>query len=401
VTHVLRAVYLGFCLFFAASPLPAAVDPGRAALAAELPRLSSGATASLITYSPGEELYQAFGHSAIRIKDDSLGMDRLYNYGTFDFDTPDFYLKFAHGDLLYQLSVTPANEEIQMVGANRQGVTELMLNLSLDQKQQLFEALEYNLLPENRFYRYDFIFDNCSTRPRDVLEQVFGAPIVEKEAGALTFRQMLNPYFVRMPWIGFGLSLLMGANVDRIAGPREACFLPADLERAVEEAGNGNQKLTTERRVIFEPKPLPRTPLLLSPFSVFAIGGAAWFLFWLLRRRGHTDWPTAALFFVFGATGSFLLAFSVWSRLKVLQINYNIAWLVPTHVLAGVWLLIFRRSWTPLRWYFVFAAFVGLVFIPVSLLLPQEYNLAIYPLIALVVWRSSVEFMSGRISVRE
>jgi Domain of unknown function (DUF4105) len=369
--------------------------------AAELPRLSNGAIASLVTYTPGEELYQAFGHSAIRIKDDSLEMDRLYNYGTFDFQTRDFYLKFVHGDLLYQLAVTQAEEEIGTVGAYGQGVTELFLNLSQDQKQQLFDALEYNLLPENRFYRYDFILDNCSTRPRDMIERVIGTQIAENNAGKLTFRQMLDPYFARIPWLGFGLSLLLGANVDRIASPREACFLPADLERAVENAKNGGQKLTAEKREIFAPGILPQTPIWLSPAVVFAFCGTAWFFWWLLRKRGHASWPTAIIFTISGATGLFLLGLSIWSKLSVLQLNYNLGWLIPTHLVAGIWLFVSNDRPLIVRWYFRFAATVGFAFIGISFLLPQKFHPAVYPLVAVLTWRSILEVSANRSLARK
>jgi Domain of unknown function (DUF4105) len=122
-----------------------------------LPQLTNAAAVSLVTYSPGEELYTAFGHSCIRIKDDSLGLDRLYNFGTFNFNTPYFYLKFARGDLLYELAVGQASAEINHVGVAGQGVTEVVLDLTETQKQQLFRDLEVNLLPENRAYRYGFI----------------------------------------------------------------------------------------------------------------------------------------------------------------------------------------------------------------------------------------------------
>ena len=390
VTSILRAAYFGIFLFVVATPVTAQ-DAREIALSAELPRLSSSATASLVTYTPGQELYQAFGHSAIRIKDDSLEIDRLYNYGTFDFETRDFYLKFAHGDLLYQLSVTAAEEEIRMVGANGQGVTELILNLSPDQKQQLFEALEYNLLPENRFYRYDFVLDNCSTRPRDVLEKVTRSSIAEKGAGILTFRQMLNPYFKRMPWTGFGLSLLLGANVDRIANPREACFLPADLERAVENAENGPEKLTSERKEILSAETLSQTPFWLSPVFIFAGGGLGWFFWWLLRRRGHARWLTAIIFTVCGATGLFLLGLSLWSRLTVVQLNYNLAWLVPTHLLAGICLFWGKGKPSLVCRYFWLAAAMGFTFLGLSFLLPQKFHPAVYPLVAILAWRSVLE----------
>ena len=241
---------LNFCLspcFFALLIpfLPASAQVAESTqndLAGQWPRLSDGAQVSLITYTPGEELYQAFGHSAIRVRDDLLGMDRLYNYGVFDFETPNFYVKFVHGDLRYQLAVSSSEEEIRAVGAYGQGVTELPLNLSPSQRQALFEALEINLLPENRFYRYDFILDNCSTRPRDIIERITGSPVTVRDAGKQTFRDMLDPYFTRIPWAGLGVSLLMGARIDRPASPREACFLPADLERAVETSKNGEPK---------------------------------------------------------------------------------------------------------------------------------------------------------------
>jgi hypothetical protein len=369
--------------------------------AAELPRLSNGAIVSLITYTPGEELYQAFGHSAIRIKDDSLEMDRLYNYGTFDFATRDFYLKFAHGDLLYQLAVTQAEEEIGTVAAYGQGVSEILLNLSQDQKQQLYEALEYNLLPANRFYRYDFILDNCSTRPRDVLERVTRSQIIEKEDGKLTFRQMLDPYFVRMPWHGFGLSLLLGANLDRIASPRQACFLPADLERAVESAQNGEQKLAAERREIVPPDMLPQTPVWLSPPVVFSFCGTAWFLWWFLRKQGHANWPSAIILTLSGATGLFLLGLSSWSRLWVVQENYNLAWLVPTHLIAGIWLFVSNKRPLIIRWYFPAAAVAGIAFISISFVLPQKFDPSVYPLVAVLTWRSILETKAKRRAARK
>src|ERR1700733_1647031 len=246
-------------------------------LAGRLPRLSDGAEVSLITYTPGEELYQSFGHSAIRVRDDLLGMDRLYNFGVFDFETPNFYVNFAHGDRGYQLAVSQADEEIRTVGAYGQGVTELPLNLSLPKRQALFEALEVNLLPENRFYLYDFILDNCSTRPRDVIERITGSPVTVSGAGKQTFRDMLDPYFTRIPWAGLGVSLLMGARIDRPASPREACFLPADLERAVETSRNGEQNLAAEKKVLYPAAVLAGSWPFLTPISVFYGFGILWF----------------------------------------------------------------------------------------------------------------------------
>jgi hypothetical protein len=370
-------------------------------LADRLPRLGSSAQVSLVTYTPGEELYQAFGHSAIRVRDDLLNIDRLYNFGVFDFGTPDFYLKFVHGDLLYQLAVTPGEEEIRMVGAYGQGVSELMLSLSQEQKQRLFEALEINLLPENRYYHYDFILDNCSTRPRDVLERITGSPILERGAGSQTFRQMLDPYFTRIPWIGFGISLLLGAKVDRLASPREACFLPADLERAVQTSENGDRSLTLEKGELFPPEGLPDSWPFLSPIWIFYGVGIAWFLLWLFRAKGHAIFPTALCLTIFGLTGTFLLIVSFWTRLWVLHENYNLLWLIPSHLIAGIWLFFpAKRRPVFLRWYLRFAFVAACTFLGCSFLLPQRFSPAVYPVLAILVWRCALEFAPGRARVR-
>jgi hypothetical protein len=327
-------------------------------------------------------------------------MDRLYNFGVFDFDTPDFYPKFVHGDLLYQLAVTPGEEEIGIVGAYGQGVTELLLNLSRDQKQRLFAALETNLLPENRFYRYDFILDNCSTRPRDVLERITGSPIIERGAGHQTFRQMVDPYFNRVPWIGFGVSLLLGVKVDRLASAREACFLPADLERAVQNSKNGDQNLTAEKRVLFPPEPLPDSLPFLAPVWIFYSGGIIWFFFWLIRRKGHSSWPTALLLTIYGLTGTFILVISLWTRVWVLHENFNLWWLIPFHLPAGIWLFIAKGRPFLLLWYLRFAFFAACSFVFVSFLLPQKFNPAIYPLLLIIAWRCALELIPSRSVVR-
>jgi Domain of unknown function (DUF4105) len=397
-----QRLWLGLCvavLLFLILLLPVLAQETDAQpneLTGPLPRLDNSAQISLITYTPGEELYQAFGHSSIRVRDNVLGIDRLYNFGVFDFETPYFYLKFVHGDLLYQLAVSPSEEEIRIVGAYGQGVTELLLNLSQDQKQKLFEMLEINLLPENRFYRYDFVLDNCSTRPRDVLERTIGSPIVEQGAGKQTFRQMLDPYFTRMPWIWFGISLLLGAKVDRLASPRDACFLPADLERAVQTSKNGNQSLTAGKRELFPPEALPDSSFFLAPIWIFSSGGILWFLCWLLRRKGHAIWPTALLLTIVGLVGTFLLVVSLWTRVWVLHENFNLWWLIPFHLPAGVWLFLARRRPLLLRWYLRFAFFAACAFVCFSFLLPQSFNPAIYPLLLIIAWRCALELIPNR-----
>lgn len=383
------AFFLGTGLLLSA----AVAQPLREGLAIRVPHLSDQARVSLVTYSPGEELYTAFGHSSIRVQDDELGFDRLYNYGTFDFDTPNFYLKFARGDLLYLLAAGPALAEMSERGELGQGVTEQVLDLTPDQKQTLFRNLEINLLPEHRGYLYDFLFDNCSTRIRDAFERILGQPLVATVTPGQTFRGMLDPYLRRIPWTRFGLYLLLGAPVDRPVDPHTATFLPADLERAVLEARVNGRPLVSDHRRYYEAQPLPQPQQWLDPLPVFFSLTVAWVAVWFRRRRGRCARLSAAFFFLAGLVGAFILAVSLYTRYSVAHQNWNLFWLFPAHAGAGAWL--YLKPATPpafLRWYFGLTAVAAALFEIASPWLPQRFLLADYLLMALVAWRGWLEF---------
>lgn len=358
----------------------------------DLPQLSDHATISLITYSPGDELYTAFGHSSIRVRDDAQAIDRLYNYGTFDFETEAFYLKFARGDLLYQLSVGLSNAEINERGNLGQGVTESILNFNAEQRQAMFSELETNLLPENRFYRYDFTLDNCSTRVRDIFEKVWGHPVADPSIGKITFRQMLDPYFLRIPWIRFGIYLLLGAGVDRLVTPREACFLPFNLERAVQESSTETGPLGGKPAAIYQPQPLPSAPWYLRPEIVFWVLVVAWMGWWFWGGRSASSFLSGLVLCVFGAVGTLIVVYAANTLHWEAYDNWNLGWLIPTHLLAGVCVIFFRRRWGFwLRLYLAIALAETALFVVASPWLPQQFHHAIYPLAILVGWRCAVE----------
>ncbi|MCR9083074.1 MAG: DUF4105 domain-containing protein, partial [Cyclobacteriaceae bacterium] len=129
---------------------------------------------SLLTCDPGDELYMAFGHSAIRVLDNIKGTDYVFNYGTFNFNTPNFYGKFAGGRLDYMLSVSTYADFVSTYTREQRSIREQVLDLSLEQEKYMVEFLQVNYLPERRYYRYDFFFDNCATRIRDAMDLVLG-----------------------------------------------------------------------------------------------------------------------------------------------------------------------------------------------------------------------------------
>jgi hypothetical protein len=375
-------------LFLFASPARAAEENQSSGL----PTLSPAAKISLVTCSPGDELYTAFGHSAIRILDPELGFDRLYNFGTFDMTVDNFYLRFARGDLLYQLSVDQGDADIAEHGALGQDVTEAQLNLTPEQKQSLFGALETNLAPENRYYRYDFLLDNCSTRVRDVFEKIIGTPVADKTVTGLTFRQMLDPYLDRIPWIRFGIYLLLGAGVDRLVQPREACFLPANLESAVCQTKVGDIAFGRTPVRLFLARPLPRIPRALDPEIVFSVVLLGWIGLWALRGRRASRVISALVYIVFGFTGLFLVVLAANTLHWEAYQNWNLAWLVPTHLLAGIGLIFVPANKVlMLRLYLFLAMVEGLVFVVSSPWLPQRFHPAIYPLVVLLLWRTVIE----------
>jgi len=196
-------------------------------------KLSKHSNISLLTCSSGDELYSVFGHSALRVSDDSLGIDIVFNYGTFDFNTPNFYLKFMNGDLEYMLASNTYNSFIRSYIRDNRSVKESVVDLTQTQKEQLWDYLLWNIRPENRFYRYDFFFDNCATRIRDIIFQA--KQINPKDSSisvinGLTFRDYIHYYVDEKSWTAQGIDLLLGIKTDKQASYFDRAYLPVYLD---------------------------------------------------------------------------------------------------------------------------------------------------------------------------
>ncbi|MBQ5533402.1 MAG: DUF4105 domain-containing protein [Bacteroidales bacterium] len=195
--------------------------------------LSDSAFASLITCGPGNDFYTTFGHTALRICDPAQQADVVFNYGTFNFNTPHFYLKFARGILQYQLSASSYASFMAEYKADGRTVIEQRLLLTHEELEKLFNALCVNFLPKNRYYAYDFFIDNCATRVRDQIESALvGRHFYRSECGDdnLSFRQLLHPPMEqKLEWWKFGIDLVLGARCDRKATTLQYMFLPEHL----------------------------------------------------------------------------------------------------------------------------------------------------------------------------
>ena len=211
---------------------------------------------SLLTCSPHEEIYSLYGHTALRWHDLRSNEDLAFNWGVFDFRKPYFVLRFVFGLTDYELGTVPMKyftEEYRNVGSS---VTEQVLNLTAEEKQRLFLALVKNLQPENRIYRYNYFYDNCSTRPRDIVEQCINGKLeyADREDFTSSYREMVSMCTRNHPWATFGNDMLLGVKADMATDRRQQEFLPEhllyDFDRAQIYANGEYRPLVKERRIL-------------------------------------------------------------------------------------------------------------------------------------------------------
>ena len=196
--------------------------------------LSEDSKVSLITCGSGTEIYSLFGHTAIRIKDDKQHIDQVYNYGTFDFSTPNFYLKFVKGDLQYMASSDAYIDFMNEYLYEHRNVYEQVLNFSQKQRQQLFDELNRSLVSAERYYTYKFIDKNCTTMVLNILNKTLGKEVLQKTKDRdKTYREILFPYFHDHFYENLGISIIFGKKVD-LKGYR--IFLPSELYKSTKAA---------------------------------------------------------------------------------------------------------------------------------------------------------------------
>ena len=303
-------------------------------------RLSKKARISILTCSPGEELYSVFGHSAIRVSDPPNQIDLAFNYGTFDFNTPFFYLKFGHGSLDYLLSVSSFKRFMREYFMEGRSVWEQQLDLSAEQKQDLFEALIVNAQPENRAYEYDFFYDNCATRVAHIVIDELPEPkrfTAQIPSTRLTFRQAIHPYLKRKPWTKIGLDLILGAPADAPTDSMTIMFLPDYLM----EQFQGLQYVKANKKTDL----VKNTDLILdftdhklienTQFSPIFVVWTLAVLVLLLSLGEHygyirtLKWFDIPIFILGGLTGLLIVYLVFISNHEVTSPNWNLLWVNP------------------------------------------------------------------------
>jgi hypothetical protein len=348
----------------------------------------------LLTCSPGTATYSIYGHSALRITIPEQNSDLVYNWGIFDFSTPNFAWKFAKGRLEYMLGVYSYKRFQEEYFLEQRSVYLQKINMEKQEIESLIKLISENLKPENIKYKYDFFYDNCATRIRDILEKSIGEKLLyppDERTNMPTFRDKIGEYQQPYPWLKMGVDLLIGTPGDLKTSFRERMFLPIDLQKGLSEAIiNRSSKMIPMLRnpeTVFEfDSPVIKQKLYTSPIFIFSLLLIGTILFSALSRgKSVNKVLDIVIFSFFSILALFMLFFNFISDLPQVKWNLNINWLNPFIILCLA-SLVLNREW---RSWFMIVFFLSLLSTVVILIFPHAFNNAFIPLMLLLMLRSS------------
>ncbi len=363
-----------FLLFFSTSELSFSQDSS-----------STRLRISLITCSPGTELYSIFGHSAIRVIDSNSVSDIVFNYGTFNFDE-DFYLKFIRGKLNYYLSAANVNDFLLEYIATGRGVSEQVLDLSSQEKASIFNYLLGNIKEENKFYQYDFFYNNCTTRLRDIVlnakENKPVLPFVMNNKSS--FRDAIHLYLQngQQYWSELGIDLLLGVGCDKIMTAEEQEFLPNNLMNAFD--GAENNRIVKSRIEMYSPSEIKNEKVWLTPFLLFTLILLLYILFYFIKNKTGLFFLNCfdfLLYFVTGVLGVVFVCMWFFTDHTMTKNNFNLLWAVPFNVIACFFI---NSKQKIAKSYFLVYAILNALILILWKILPQQLNYSLVPIVIML-----------------
>jgi len=366
--------------------------------------LSNRSQISILTFGPDQnEIFNAFGHSAIRVVDSAQGIDYFYNYGVFTFDD-NFYLNFARGHNYYKLGVYsyPANRDAYI--ADNRFIHEQVLGLTQEQKQKIFRYLMWNAQPENQTYLYDYFYNNCSTKIRDVFADLFKDEIQFDGSfikTTYTIRQLEDRYLDFQPWGDLGINIGLGLPIDKKATPYEYMYLPDYLESSFDHAyfrvDGISVPLVKKKIIIYSSKPEKIERSIFNPWNVFGFILAVTILITVRdgMQKKNSGWLDFIFLLTTGVLGIVLLLLWFATDHHACAKNFNLLWALPTNLVACVWVFSQKKpKW--LTSYFGFIAVLNFVVLITWALLPQQLNVFLIPLICALTLRYFMNWRLGK-----
>lgn len=379
---------------------------------------------SLITCGPGVEVYNQFGHTAIRMKNVSRNIDLIYNYGIFSFNTPNFVLRFTLGKTDYLLGIQAYQDFVDWYAYCNRDVREQVLNLSIEEKNTLIGLLNENYKPQNRTYRYNFFYDNCATRPRDLIEKCLQSKLQYADDMTTTstgqsFRSIVHEFTANNSWSQFGIDLCLGSEADKPISRRAMMFIPLYLEKyfdkatilphernnnssreknknLVGEKSNGTYPLITEsKQLVTIPeadkvqKDTPFTPFRCATFMFIV---TTVLTIYEIRSRKSMWGFDLILFTAAGIAGCMLAFLATFSEHPTVSPNYLLFLFQPLHLLLLPW-FIKKVKKMQRSSYLVVLTIELLLFIVLWAIIPQKFPLAVLPLALCLLVRSASNWL--------
>lgn len=370
---------------------------------AQYPRLSGQAEVSIIIVGPGPNLYDSFGHGAIRIKDSYLSIDRAYNYGTFDSFQNGFYVKFTQGKLDYRLAVQDFKRFLGNYQAQNRWVTEQVLNLTQTEKQDVFEFLENNGIPENSYYLYDFFYDNCATKLREVVSNTLGDKITFNEnhlTEPKTFRGLIQENTYNFPWWDFGIDIALGAVIDVNATASEHMFLPDYILKAYDNATinrNGEQVPAIKTtNLLFESDYYETKRDSLSPWMVFSFLAIIMVVFTFKDTIQNTRarYLDFTVLFSTGLVGVVVALLWFATDHTATAKNLNLLWAFAPNIVVAFFIVKKKvPAWVRVYIRFLFILLIGMTFVWVFQI--EVFSIAILPIMLLLGVRYAFLWVKG------
>ena len=341
---------------------------------------------SLLTCEPGSEIYALFGHSAIRYENPAKQEDWVFNYGMFSFKDPNFVMRFVKGETDYQLGVVPFRYFEAEYGMRGSSVYQQELNLTNDEKEKLAGLLFENYLPANRVYRYNYFYDNCTTRARDKIEEsIQGKVVYPVSDRVVSYRDILHEFTAGSEWSEFGIDLCLGSEADEPIDERKQMFAPfymlaAARDAVIHRADTMMPFVRKETKIVdavLEDEPaFPLSPmacaLLLLAVTVIIVGRG------LYKGRQCLAW-NVVMFLLQGLGGCIIAFLFFFSLHPTVGSNWLLILFNPLPLIYLPWLIGrgIKQQKDP---YHVYNAVVLTSFILLMPFLPQEFNLTVLPL---------------------
>lgn len=360
--------------------------------------VDSTLTVSLLTASPGDDIYELEGHAALRFKSSSA--DMTVNWGLFDFDSPNFIYRFVKGETDYMAGAMPTEYFLRQYRSEGRRIKEQTFNLTPQEAARALELVSINLQPKNRTYRYNYVKDNCSTRCIDVIERAIGdsillGPAPGKMSGQVSFRDVMEYHHRNYPWYQLGIDLALGSGIDHTITNRQKAFAPTMLERQVEEALRPDgTPLTLGTSILIagseDGTALGPTPWWMSPVSAgWTLFGAVMLLTIADITRGRVSrWLDSLLFGIMAIAGC-IIAFLIFISVhEATSPNWLILWLNPLCLIPAVFEWSRRCRFFLICYHFLnFAAIFALAALMIAG--EQNCNFAFIPLMACSGLRSA------------